>query len=139
MAEMDFNAKIIEEFRANDGKVGGPFEGAPMILVHHKGVKTGAERVNPLVYLPVGGSFAIFASAAGAPKDPAWYHNLVANPVTTAEVGAETHPVTVRELTGAERAEIWEKQKSLNPGFADYEEKTKGIREIPVLLLEPGA
>ena len=137
MAEMDdFNSRIIEEFRANAGKVGGPFEGAPMILVHHKGARTGTERVSPLVYQPVGENFAVFGSKGGAPSAPAWYRNVVANPEIEVEVGTDTIPVRARELKGDERAPIWEKQKKLMPGFAEYEEKTRGIREIPVILLE---
>jgi deazaflavin-dependent oxidoreductase (nitroreductase family) len=137
MTDMDdFNAKIIEEFRANAGKVGGPFDGAPMVLVHHRGAKTGAERVTPLVCQPVGDSLAIFASFGGAPTDPAWYRNLMAHPETTVEFGTETLNVRARRLEGPERDEIWAKQKSLMPGFAEYEEKTTGIREIPVVLLE---
>lgn len=132
----DFNAQIIEEFRANGGKVGGGFEGAPMILVHHKGAKTGRERVNPLVYLPVGDAFAVFASKAGAPTHPHWYLNLKANPDTEVEVGTETIPVTAREVTGEERDRIFAQQKERMPGFADYEQKTEGVRTIPVLLLE---
>jgi deazaflavin-dependent oxidoreductase (nitroreductase family) len=132
----DFNTKVIEEFRANGGQVGGGFDGAPMILVHHKGAKTGTERVNPLVYQPVGDDFAIFASKAGAPTHPAWYLNLKANPSITVEVGTETLDVEVRELEGDERQAVWEKQKSLMPGFAEYEEKAKDSRVIPVLLLE---
>jgi deazaflavin-dependent oxidoreductase (nitroreductase family) len=131
----DFNAKIIEEFRANAGKVGGPFEGAPMILIHHRGAKTGTPRVNPVVYQPVGDNFAVFASKGGAPENPAWYSNLMTNPETEVEVGTDTIPVRVRKLTGEERSAIWEKQKKLMPGFAEYEEKSGG-REIPVLLLE---
>ncbi|HEY3941952.1 MAG TPA: nitroreductase/quinone reductase family protein [Acidimicrobiales bacterium] len=132
----DMNQQIIDEFRANGGKVGGNFAGAPMILIHHWGAKTGTERVNPLVYQPVGDDFAIFASKAGAPTHPAWFHNLVAHPDTTVEVGGESYAVRARVLQGAERDAIWEKQKSLMPGFAEYEEKSKGIREIPVVLLE---
>src|SRR5271155_212712 len=132
----DFNKQIIEEFRANGGKVGGPFEGAPMILVHHRGAKTGTPRVNPLVYQPVGDSFAIFASFAGSPKDPHWFLNLKAHPETQVEVGTETLDVSARELTGEERKEIWERQKAQMPCFREYEEKTSGIREIPVVLLE---
>jgi deazaflavin-dependent oxidoreductase (nitroreductase family) len=136
MSDMeDFNTKIIEEFRANAGKVGGPFEGAPVVLVHHRGAKTGKERVNPLVYQPVGDSWAIFASKGGAPTSPDWYHNLKAHPETVVEIGTDTIPVTVRELDGGQRAEVWEKQKTLMPGFAEYEEKA-GDRAIPVLLLE---
>lgn len=130
----DFNTKIIEEFRANAGVVGPPFEGAPMVLVHHKGAKTGTERVTPLVYQPVGDDWAIFGSKAGAPDHPAWFHNLVANPETQIEVGADTIPVTATVLEGALRDEIWAKQKELMPGFADYE-KTAGGRTIPVVLL----
>ena len=132
----DFNTKIIEEFRANAGKVGGGFAGAPMILIHHRGARTGTERVSPLVYQPVGDDFAIFGSKGGAPTAPAWYRNLLAHPDIEVEVGTDTIPVRARELKGSERAPIWEKQKKLTPGFAEYEEKTKGIREIPVILLE---
>jgi deazaflavin-dependent oxidoreductase (nitroreductase family) len=132
----DFNAQIIDEFRANDGKVGGPFEGARMILVHHRGARSGAERVSPLVYQPVGDSFAIFASRGGAPEHPSWFHNLVANPDTVVEVGADTIPVHARVLEGDERTAIWAKQKESVPVFADYEQRTAGTREIPVILLE---
>ena len=132
----DFNGKIIAEFRANSGKVGGPFEGAPMILIHHTGVKTGTERVTPLVYQPVGSAFAVFASKAGAPTNPQWFANLKAHPETAVEVGSDTIPVRARVLEGSERDAIWTKQKELMPGFADYEAKTQGIREIPVVLLE---
>lgn len=132
----DFNTKIINEFRANAGKVGAPFEGVPLILVHHRGAKTGTERVNPLAYQAVGDGYAIFASKGGGPHNPDWYHNLLANPETVVEVGTDTIPVRARELAGDERAPIWEKQKQLVPGFADYETKTEGIREIPVVLLE---
>jgi len=137
MPEMnDFNTKIIEEFRANDGKVGGPFEGAPVLLLHHEGAKTGTARVNPLVYLPVGEAFTIFASKAGAPTNPDWYHNLKAHPETRVEVGSDTVDVTAREALGDERRDIFARQKGLMPGFAEYEEKTKGVREIPVIVLE---
>ena len=135
MSMQDFNGKIVEEFRDNAGKVGGPFEGAPVVVLHHKGAKTGTERVNPLVYQSVGDGFAIFASKGGAPTHPDWYRNLKANPDTVIEVGTDTIEVTARELEGDERAPIWEKQKQLMPGFAEYEEKAKGIREIPVILL----
>jgi deazaflavin-dependent oxidoreductase (nitroreductase family) len=137
VAEMDdFNANVIEEFRANGGKVGGGFEGAPIILLHHRGAKTGTERVNPLVYQPVGDAFAVFASKAGAPTDPDWYRNLMAYPDTEVEVGGKKFPVHARVLEGRDRDEIWEKQKSLMSGFADYEESARGIRVIPVVLLE---
>lgn len=131
----DWNTKIIEEFRANAGVVGPPFEGAPMVLVHHTGAKSGTERVTPLVYQPVGDAWAIFGSKAGAPTNPDWFHNLKANPETTIEVGAETVPVAATVLEGTQRDEIWAKQKELMPGFAEYE-KTAGDRIIPVVLLE---
>ena len=132
----DFNTRIIEEFRANGGKVGGPFDGAPMVLLHHRGAKTGQERVNPLVYQPVDSAFAIFASKGGAPSHPDWYRNLLANPDTVVEIGTDSIPVRARELTGDERKGIWERQKEQMPGFSEYESKTKGVREIPVILLE---
>jgi deazaflavin-dependent oxidoreductase (nitroreductase family) len=133
----DFNTKIIEEFRANDGKVGGGFEGAPLLLLHHRGAKTGTVRVNPLAYLPLDGAFAVFASKAGAPSNPDWYRNLKAHPETEVEVGSDTLEVTAREAVGDERRDIFDRQKVQMPGFAEYEEKTKGIREIPVIVLEP--
>ena len=135
MSELnDWNRQIIEEFRANDGRVGGQFEGAPMILVHHFGRKSGTERVNPMVYQAVGDAFAVFGSRAGDDVHPDWYRNLVAHPDVTVEVGADTIPVRARDLDGDERASIWETQKQQAPGFADYEAKTS--RTIPVVLLE---
>jgi deazaflavin-dependent oxidoreductase (nitroreductase family) len=107
-----------------------------MILVHHKGRRSGAERINPLVYQKVDGGWSVFASFAGAPHDPDWYRNLVAEPHTTIEVGSETYDVVARTATGEERTAIWERQKALSPGFADYEVKA-GDREIPVVVLEP--
>jgi deazaflavin-dependent oxidoreductase (nitroreductase family) len=132
----DWNKKIIEEFRANHGVVGGPFEGASMVLVHHKGAKSGKERVNPLVYQKVDNGYAVFASKGGAPTNPDWYYNLVANPDTVAEVGSETIPVTARVLEGEDRDTVWNEQKRRAPGFAEYEKTTAG-RTIPVVLLEP--
>jgi deazaflavin-dependent oxidoreductase (nitroreductase family) len=130
----DWNAKIIDEFRANDGKVGGPFEGANVLLLHTRGAKTGRERVNPVAYQPVGDALAIFASKGGAPTNPDWYHNLTANPDVKVEVGTETIDAKARVLEGEEREPIWTKQKQLMPGFAEYEQKTS--RQIPVVLLE---
>jgi len=130
----DFNAKIVEEFRANAGKVGGPFEGAPVLILHTRGAKTGEDRVHPVVYQPVGDALAVFASKGGAPTNPAWFHNLKANPDVKVEVGTDMIDARARVLEGDERAPIWEKQKQLMPGFADYEQKTS--REIPVVLLE---
>ncbi|HET6964264.1 MAG TPA: nitroreductase family deazaflavin-dependent oxidoreductase [Acidimicrobiales bacterium] len=135
MAPSDFNQQIIDEFRNNQGVVGGPFAGAPMLLLHTVGRKSGGERVNPLVYQQVGDGWAVFASFAGAPVDPAWYHNLMAQPETTIEVGTETIAVHAREAEGEERDRIWQKQKADAPGFADYEVKA-GDRVIPVVILE---
>lgn len=135
MSDMnDFNAQIIEEFRANDGAVGGSFEGAPMVLVHHTGAKSGTERVTPLVYQADGDRWVVFASKAGAPTNPDWFHNLVANPETTIEVGADTVPVTASVAEGEDHDRLWSAQKELMPGFAEYEEKAQG-RRIPVVVL----
>jgi len=130
----DWNAKIIEEFRANDGVVGGPFEGAPLLLLHSTGARSGQERVNPMMCRAVGDSFAVFASKAGADTNPDWYHNLVAHPEASIEVGTETLEVTARVLDEAEREPIWQAQKAEYPGFADYEAKT--TRVIPVVMLD---
>jgi deazaflavin-dependent oxidoreductase (nitroreductase family) len=130
----DFNTQMIEEFRANHGKLGGPFEGGTMLLLHHWGAKSGKERVNPLAYMPVDDGFAVFASKGGAPTNPDWYHNLKAHPDVSVEVGDDTIPVHARVAEGAERERIWSKQKERMPGFADYEQKSS--RQIPVVILE---
>jgi deazaflavin-dependent oxidoreductase (nitroreductase family) len=130
----DWNAKTIEEFRANGGKVGGNFEGAPLLLLHHIGAKTGTERVNPVMYQAVGRDYAVFASKGGAPTNPDWYHNLLANPDATIEIGAGTKAVHARVAEGDERERIWSTQKERYPGFAEYEAKT--TRQIPVVILE---
>ncbi|MBV9830902.1 MAG: nitroreductase family deazaflavin-dependent oxidoreductase [Marmoricola sp.] len=130
----DWNDKIIAEFRANEGKVGGQFAGAPLLLLHSTGARTGQERVNPMMYQAVGDGWAVFASKGGAPDNPDWYHNLRANPDATIEVGTETVEVKARVLEPEEREPIWEQQKARYPGFADYEAKTD--RVIPVVLLE---
>lgn len=133
----DWNANIVEEFRANEGRVGGPFEGRTLLLLHHRGAKTGTERVNPLAYQPLhDGTFAIFGSKGGAPSHPDWYHNLKANPEARIEVGTETYDVVAREAVGEERERIWTRQKQEFPAFASYEERTAGIREVPVFVLE---
>ncbi len=132
----DFNTAIIEEFRANEGQVGGGFAGAPMLLLHHTGAKSGQERVSPLVYRDLGDAVAIFGTKGGAPTHPAWYLNLVANPDTTIEIGAATRKVRARVAEGDERERIWTEQKRAMPGFAEYE-KTAGDREIPVIVLDP--
>ncbi len=135
MAEVnDWNRKIIDEFRANGGKVGGQFEGAPLLLLHSTGAKSGVERVNPMMYQAVGDDLVVFASFAGAPTNPAWYHNLVAHPRATVEVGTESVAVEARTATGEERERIWSAQKAAYPGFAEYETKT--TRQIPVVILE---
>jgi deazaflavin-dependent oxidoreductase (nitroreductase family) len=136
MAEVnDWNAKIIEEFRANGGQLGGNFEGAPVLLLHTVGRKTGRERVNPMMYRKIDGGYAVFASKAGAPTNPDWYHNLVANPRVQAEIGTTTMALTARVAGASERDQIWAAQKAQYPGFADYEQKT--TRQIPVVILEP--
>ncbi|MEV6012768.1 nitroreductase family deazaflavin-dependent oxidoreductase [Streptomyces sp. NPDC051976] len=129
----DFNAAIVAEFRANHGKVGGNFEGAPLLLLHSRGARTGAERVSPMMYLRDGDRYLVFASKGGAPENPAWYHNLVAHPDVEIEVGDDTIAVRAEELKGAERDEKYAKQAELYPGFAEYEAKT--TRVIPVVAL----
>ena len=132
----DFNQGVIEEFRANDGVVGGPFAGFPLVLVHHTGAKSGVERVNPLVYQRLDDdSVAIFASKGGAPTNPDWFHNLVANPNTRIEIGTDQYDVTARVAADDERERIWEAQKKAFPNFAEYE-TTAGDREIPVVVLD---
>ncbi|MDQ2838773.1 MAG: nitroreductase family deazaflavin-dependent oxidoreductase [Actinomycetota bacterium] len=130
----DWNSKIIAEFRANEGRVGGQFEGAPLLLLHSTGAKSGAERVNPMMYQSTNAGLAVFASKAGADSNPDWYYNLVANPAARIEVGTETLDVRARVVDGDEREVIWSAQKRDYPGFAEYENKTS--RVIPVVLLE---
>jgi deazaflavin-dependent oxidoreductase (nitroreductase family) len=130
----DWNDKVIAEFRANEGRVGGNFEGAPLLLLHSIGARTGQERVNPMMYFAVGDGFAVFASKSGADTHPDWYHNLKAHPEAKVEVGTETFDVTARVLDADEREPIWQEQKRRYPGFADYERKTD--RVIPVVMLE---
>lgn len=138
----DFNAQVIDEFRANDGKVGGYFEGAPMTIVHHVGRRSGTEHVAPMMYLPDETDPAtvyVFASKGGDPKNPDWYHNLVSAGRGEVEIGTESYPVAVRDLEGEERDRVYAEQARRYPGFAEYEEKTKGIRTIPVLALTRAA
>lgn len=133
----DGNQEIIDEFRANAGQVGGFFEGKNLLLLHHRGALTGTERVNPLAYQRLDdSSIAVFASAGGAAKTPDWYFNLLANPEVTVELGSDSLSAQARVAEDEERERIWERQKIDWPGFAEYEEKTKGIREIPVVVLE---
>ena len=131
----DWNKGIIEEFRANGGKVGGQFEGAPLLLLHSTGAKSGQARVNPIMYLADGDNYAVFASKAGAPTSPDWYHNLIANPRASVEVGEATVNVVAKVAEGDTRERLWSTQKELYPGFAEYEAKT--TRLIPVVVLEP--
>jgi deazaflavin-dependent oxidoreductase (nitroreductase family) len=135
VAEEDWNAKIIEEFRANEGRVGGPFEGFSLLLLHTTGAKSGLERVNPLAYQVDGDRYMVFASKGGAPTNPDWYYNVIANPNVTFEMGAKTRPARATVLTGEERDRIWKQQVLNAPNFGEYE-KTSG-RTIPVVMLEP--
>jgi deazaflavin-dependent oxidoreductase (nitroreductase family) len=135
---LDWNAKTVAEFRANQGRVGGVFEGTPMVLVHHRGRKSGREFVTPTMYLPHGtepGNIYVFATKAGAPTNPDWYYNLTAAGEGSVERGTETYKVTVRELTGPERDRIYAEQARRYPGFAEYARQTAGVRTIPVLEL----
>ncbi|KOU18282.1 hypothetical protein ADK52_30855 [Streptomyces sp. WM6372] len=135
---LDRNAKVIAEFRANEGRVGGIFEGAPLVLVHHRGRKSGQEFVSPMMYLPhdtAPDTVYVFASKGGAPTDPDWYRNLIAAGEGTVERGTETYRVTVRELTGDEHDRVYAEQARRYPGFAEYARQTAGIRIIPVLEL----
>ncbi|MFI5889988.1 nitroreductase family deazaflavin-dependent oxidoreductase [Actinoplanes sp. NPDC051513] len=134
----DWNDKVIEEFRTNGGRVGGPFTGAPMVLLHHRGRKSGRELVAPTMYLAHEADddvVYVFASKGGAPVNPDWYYNLTAAGKGRVERGTETYPVTVREMTGDERDKLYDEQARRYPGFADYAKKTAGIRTIPVLEL----
>jgi deazaflavin-dependent oxidoreductase (nitroreductase family) len=129
----DWNAKVIDEFRANEGKVGGNFEGAPVLLLHTTGAKSGAARVNPMMYLNEAGRIYVFASKAGADSHPDWYHNLLAHPLVTLELGAERYDAKAVNVVGAERGRVYAEQANQFPGFAEYQEKTTRI--IPVVEL----
>jgi deazaflavin-dependent oxidoreductase (nitroreductase family) len=131
----NWNQQIIEEFRANEGRVGGPFEGATMLLLHHRGAKSGQERLNPLVYYREDGSdtLYIFASKGGAPKHPDWYHNIVANPDVTLEVGTETFDAVAEVITGPERDRLYAANAAIRPPFVEYQKRAG--RTIPVIAL----
>ncbi|WP_433200032.1 nitroreductase family deazaflavin-dependent oxidoreductase [Dactylosporangium sp. CS-047395] len=129
----DWNTKIIEEFRANGGKVGGPFAGGNLLLIHHRGARSGTERVNPVAFLPDGDRMVIIASAGGADKNPDWYHNLKAHPDTTAEVGTEELAVHAAEILDEDYTATWDRVVARMPGFADYQTKTS--RRIPLIAL----
>lgn len=132
----EWNKDIIEEFRDNDGNVGGMFEGRPLLLLHHVGAKSGTERVSPLMYQTLDDGFAIFASKGGADQNPAWFHNLKSNSETTVEIGTETVTVRARVAEGEEHHRIWAQQKRDFSFFAEYEQKTSRSK-IPVVILEP--
>jgi deazaflavin-dependent oxidoreductase (nitroreductase family) len=131
-----YNTKIIEEFRANRGHVGGMWEGTDLILIHHIGARSGTERVTPLGCFILGdGRYAIVASNGGSPAHPAWYHNLKANPLITAEAGGQTFTVRARELDGSARAELWPALVARYPTLAGHQAKT--TRQVPVIMLTP--
>jgi deazaflavin-dependent oxidoreductase (nitroreductase family) len=132
----DFNTQIIEEFHTNEGRVGGMFEGMPLLLLHHTGAKSGKSRINPLAYQSDDGRYVIFASKAGAPSNPDWYHNLKAQPNVKIEVGTDTIDVVAGEATGEERQRLYRTQVERVPQFGEYE-KTAGERVIPVIILTP--
>ena len=129
----DWNRTIIDEFRANDGKVGGNFEGAPLLILETTGAKSGRAHQSPMMYLADGDRLLVFASKGGSPTHPDWYHNLVANPRAKVELGTETFEVDAEVLTGEERDRFYAIQAERYPGFAEYEKKTDRI--IPVIAL----
>lgn len=129
----DFNKQIIEEFRANDGVVGGPFEGATLLLLHTTGAKSGLERVNPLMTMPDGDRYVIIASKAGAPDNPDWYHNILANPEVSVELGAEQFDAVATITAEPERTQLYERVEAISSGFTEYKNKTD--RVIPVVAL----
>ena len=131
----DWNAGVIVEFRKNRGKVGGQFEGAPLLLINHTGARTGKARTNPVMYLKDGHRYLVFASKGGADTNPDWYHNLKKHPEVRIEVGDERIDATAEEITGAERDRLFAKQASLYPQFAQYQRKTK--RTIPIIAFTP--
>lgn len=129
----DWNKAIIEEFRANDGKVGGHFEGSNLLLLHTTGAKSGLPRLNPVMYLPDGDGYVIIASKGGAPTHPDWYHNLVANPEVTVELGTETVEAVATVAEEPKRSELYTRMVEVAPGFGEYQRKTS--RTIPVVIL----
>lgn len=131
----DYNERIIQEFRAHAGTPPSWTGDSPLLLLHHRGARSGVERVNPVAYLRDGERYVVFASKAGAPTNPAWYHNLKANPETTIEVGEGTVAVTAQEISGEERERLFNAQAERSPQFAEYQRGTE--RVIPVLALAP--
>jgi deazaflavin-dependent oxidoreductase (nitroreductase family) len=131
----DWNKSIIEEFRANGGKVGGPFAGSTLLLLHTTGAKTGEPRVNPLATIKDGDRLVVIASKGGAPTNPNWYHNVIANPVVTIEVGTEEFQARATVAEEPERTRLFEKMAAAMPGFAEYQRNTTRI--LPVIVLTP--
>jgi len=132
----DRNRKIVNEFRANDGKVGGHFEGKTLLLLHTKGAKSGQERINPVAYVRDGDRLVVIASKGGAPTNPSWYYNILANPLVTVEVGTEKFQAHATVTEEPERTRLYNKMVEMMPGFDDYRRKT--ARVIPVIVLTPG-
>ncbi len=135
MSMSDFNQRIIEEFRDNSGQPPSWSGSSPLLLLHHRGAKSGTDRVNPVAYLPDDGRYVIFASKGGAPTNPDWYHNLKAHPETTIEVGGDTVAVTASEAAGEERERLFSAQTEISPQFGEYQATTS--RVIPVVVLTP--
>jgi deazaflavin-dependent oxidoreductase (nitroreductase family) len=134
----DWNNKIIEEFRANGGKVGGQFEGATLVILHTIGARSGQVRESPVAYFAQDdGSMVVVASKAGQPTNPDWYHNLKANPRFEVEVGTATVPVVAEEITGADRESKWTEIVAKAPGFGEYQKQTTRI--IPLVRLTPSS
>ncbi len=133
-AQNDWNKSVIAEFRANGGKVGGAFAGRTLLILHTIGARTGLERVNPVAYVKDGDRLVIIASKGGAPRNPDWYYNLVANPDVTVEVGTETFQVRAKVTEEPERSRLYAKMVEMMPGFAEYQRKTTRI--VPVFLLK---
>lgn len=130
-----WNERLIQGFRQDGGRVGGNFEGVPLLILHTTGARSGQDRANPLVYLPIDDHFVVFASGGGAPRHPDWYHNLLANPDGVIEVGTDILPVVARVAEGEERDHYWDLQQRVIPAFADQQARTS--RRIPVIILEP--
>jgi deazaflavin-dependent oxidoreductase (nitroreductase family) len=133
----DWNARIIEEFRSNGGQVGGNFKGAPLLLLTTKGRRTGAARTSPVMYLADGDRLLVFASKGGAPTNPDWYRNLVADPEVTVEVGTETYRAQAHPVEGAERDRLYAEQASRYPGFAEYQASTDRVIPVVAIVRQP--
>ena len=130
----DYNTKLINEFRANDGQIQGDFANAPIVLITHTGAKSGKQRTNPIAYMRDGDNVVVIASKGGSPTNPAWYHNLVANPVVTVELPGETYQARARVAAGDERERLFAAQAAIMPNFKAYQDKT--TRQLPVIVLE---